>query len=87
MSLRYEQYQSLKSVKELLHQILYKTMPRSEMKKKIIQALRHYPPLTEAGEPIFSQDEFTADEFFESIIKPWTGKVKTVKLKKQKKNE
>lgn len=59
MSLRNEQYQSLKSVKELLHQILEKAMPRSEMKKRIIQALRHYPPLTDKGEPIFSQDEIT----------------------------
>jgi hypothetical protein len=59
MSLRYEQYSSLKQTKDFLRELLQKNMPRSEMKKKIIRALRHYPPLDEKGKPMFSQDEFT----------------------------
>jgi hypothetical protein len=61
MSLRYEQYSSLKQTKDFLRELLQKNMPRSEMKKKIIQALRHYPPLDEKGKSMFSQDEFTND--------------------------
>lgn len=59
MSLRYEQYWSLKKTKEFLSELLLKAKPRSEIKKRIRECLRHYPPLDERGKPYFSKDELT----------------------------
>lgn len=59
MSLRFEQENSFLMTKKLLYELLQKNMPRKEMKKRILSCLRHYPPLTEKGKPIFSQDKFS----------------------------
>ena len=61
MSLRWEQYQSLTATREFLLDLLRKSMPRSEMKKKILSCLRHYPPLMKSGKPMFSKDDLTKD--------------------------
>lgn len=64
MSLRYEQYHSLKMTKQLLVDLLFTdTRPKriSELKRRVGCCLRHYPMLEESGKPIFSQDEFTKD--------------------------
>ena len=62
MSIRAEQYHSLKYVRELLMDCLDpKKRPKSQeaMKQRIFQALRHFPPLEENGKPIFSKDSST----------------------------
>lgn len=61
MSLRYEQYDSLKQTRELLRELLHKSMPRKETKEKIRQCLRHYPPLTDTGRPVFSKDNLSGE--------------------------
>lgn len=61
MSLRYEQYYSLLFTKEFLRDLMLKHMPRKEMKERIRRCLRHYPPLTKVGKPMFSQDELSSN--------------------------
>lgn len=64
MSLRYEQYRSLKRTKELLYDFLDpKKRPKTvkEMKERASRCLRHFPALDEKGKPLFSQDDFTED--------------------------
>ena len=64
MSLRYEQYHSLKMTKQLLVDLLFPdTRPKriSELKRRVGCCLLHYPLLEESGKPIFSKDEFTKD--------------------------
>ena len=59
MSLRHEQHQSLIYTRELLFDLLHpSTRPKTvgEMKKRARRCLRHFPPLRESGEPMFSQD-------------------------------
>jgi hypothetical protein len=61
MSLAYEQYRSLATTRDLLYDLLSpKQRPKTikELKRRVHQALRHYPPLRENGEPMFSQDNF-----------------------------
>jgi hypothetical protein len=65
MSLRYEQYLALLKAKSLLLDLLYpSTTPKTkkELKNKIYRALKHFPALTENGQPIFSKDPFTKDD-------------------------
>jgi hypothetical protein len=61
MSLRHEQYRSLKHTREFLFSLLdpsvTKRVPRA-IRKKASACLRHYPTLRENGEPMFSQDTF-----------------------------
>ena len=64
MSLRYEQYRSLKMTREFLRSLLTvdgypKT--KKEMRGWAYRCLRHYPFLDEQGQPFWSQDEFTED--------------------------
>ena len=64
MSLRYEQYNSLKQTKEFLRALIYlKTRPRmiQELREQAHRCLRHFPPLYESGRPLWSLDDFTAD--------------------------
>ena len=64
MSLRYEQYNSLKRTREFLRSLLSpETRPKTvkELREKVHRCLRHFPPLHESGQPRWSQDEFTAD--------------------------
>lgn len=62
MSLKYEQYNSLKETRNFLRDLLDpKLAPktRKEMKIRVSRCLRHYPFLEENGKPIFSNDNFT----------------------------
>ena len=64
MSLRYEQYNSLKRTREFLRSLLStETRPKTvkELREKAYRCLKHFPPLHESGQPHWSQDEFTAD--------------------------
>jgi len=64
MSLRYEQYWSLKKTQQFLRDLLDKsTRPKTvtELKRRALSCLRHYPHLHNNGEPIFSRDGFTVD--------------------------
>jgi hypothetical protein len=65
MSLRYEQYSALLKSKELLLDIMNPlTTPQSkeELTNRAYRAMRHFPALTENGQPIFSTDPFTKDD-------------------------
>ena len=58
MSLKHEQYNSLKYTQEFLYDLLDpKKQPKSqkEMKDRVRRCLRHYPMLDENGRPHFSQ--------------------------------
>jgi hypothetical protein len=75
MSLRYEQYHSLKKTQQFLRDLLDKTTrPKTvaELKKRALSCLRHYPFLHENGEPILSRDEFTIDRlsYCHTIFEP-----------------
>jgi hypothetical protein len=62
MSLRYEQENALLLTRELLLDLLNTTTrPKTvkELKERARRCLRHYPPLTQDGEPMFSNDEFS----------------------------
>ena len=64
MSLRYEQYASLRKTYKLLMDLLHpSTRPKtvSELRERASRCLRHFPPLAESGRPMFSQDPFTED--------------------------
>jgi hypothetical protein len=64
MSLRYEQYNSLLLTKRFLGSLLtVKAYPktRKEMREEVFRCLRHFPPLHDSGQPIWSQDYFTKD--------------------------
>jgi hypothetical protein len=61
MSLKFEQYESLKRTRELLFDLLDpKKRPKSvkETRNRVFSCLRHFPPLREDGEPVFSNDDF-----------------------------
>ena len=64
MSLRYEQYDSLRKTKEFLRELLAskKRWTKKELREKAYSCLRHYPCLHDTGQPIFSRDEFTEDK-------------------------
>jgi hypothetical protein len=75
MSLRYEQYHSLKKTQQFLRELLDKTTrPKTvrDLKKRALSCLRHYPFLHENGEPMFSRDDFTTDKssFCHTIFDP-----------------
>jgi len=58
MSLKHEQYNSLLRTRELLYDLLDpKKRPKTqkEMKDRVKRCLRHYPMLSQEGEPHFSQ--------------------------------
>jgi len=65
MSLRYEQYRSLLLAKALLLEIINKPHAHwtaHTLKRRAAQAMRHFPCLTEKGEPDWSRDTMTVDE-------------------------
>lgn len=67
MSLRYEQYQSLRRTRKLLCTLIrarQKDLRIGELRKEASACLRHFPYLTEQGQPIWSKDEFTEDAVF-----------------------
>ncbi len=60
MSIRREQYRALLYTRKLLTDSLTKnTRPKSvkELKQRASQCLRHFPPLRDNGEPLFSDDK------------------------------
>jgi hypothetical protein len=68
MSLRYEQYWSLRRTREFLRDLLHpSTRPKTvkELRTRASSCLRHYPFLEESGKPMFSQDEFKSPEGYE----------------------
>jgi hypothetical protein len=65
MSLRYEQYHSLKKTQAFMRDLIFtETRPKkaSELKERAHRCLRHFPLLDEHGKPIFSRDDFGPDE-------------------------
>lgn len=61
MSLKYEQYHSLKKTQNFLRDLLSTdTRPKTvkELKDRAYSCLRHFPHLKENGEPMFSRDNF-----------------------------
>lgn len=67
MSLKYEQYNSLKKTKNFLQSIALDTEKtrskkaqeiKTKLKKEAFSCLRHFPFLTGLGQPIFSNDDF-----------------------------
>ena len=68
MSLRYEQYWSLRRTRQFLADLLHpSTRPKTvkELRGRASACLRHFPVLEESGKPIFSQDEFASPEGYE----------------------
>ena len=60
MSIRIEQYRALKMTKEFLFEMLdSKKTPRvpGDVRRRASRCLRHYPPLFQNGEPMFSKDD------------------------------
>ena len=66
MSLKYQQYRSLKWTRALLFRLMSTDRPKSvkELKKEVSICLKHFPALMETGEPIFSDDNILASEEF-----------------------
>ncbi len=64
MSLRYEQYWSLRRTREFLRELMVHKgrITKKELRDKAYRCLRHFPALTEKGQPMWSKDEFTEDE-------------------------
>ena len=65
MSLREEQYRSLKKTRNFLRDLLNPSQtPRvpSKVREQASRCLRHYPFLDEYGKPMFSRDDFGPDE-------------------------
>ena len=64
MSLRNEQYRSLKQSKEFLRLLLTKDRPKlvRDIKEQAYRCLRHFPGLDDNGKPMFSRDPFGPDE-------------------------
>lgn len=59
MSIKVEQFRSLKITKEFLRDLVDpKERPKNvkEMKERVFGCLRHFPPLDENGKPRFSAD-------------------------------
>jgi len=64
MSLRYEQYRSLKLTRMLLRDLLtIKDYPKTkaEMRDRVVVCLRHFPVLHNSGQPMWSMDDLTED--------------------------
>jgi hypothetical protein len=61
MSLRFEQRRALLKVRVLLYDLLNpQRRPKTvkELRQRVSSAVRHFPPLDERGEPLWSMDEF-----------------------------
>lgn len=65
MSLKFEQYNSLKTIRDFLYDLMTtETYPKTkgEMRERARRCLRHFPFLYKSGQPMWSKDEFTKDE-------------------------
>ena len=64
VSLRYEQYWSLKQTKNFLYYLLNSTakFTKKELRNRASMCLKHFPTLNEHGKPYFSLDGFTSEE-------------------------
>ena len=61
MSLKFEQRRALLKARDLLRDLLNpQKRPKTvkELRQRVSSAVRHFPPLDERGEPLWSQDEF-----------------------------
>ena len=61
VSLRYEQRAALLKARDLLRDLLDpQRRPKTvkELRQRVSSAVRHFPPLDERGEPLWSMDEF-----------------------------
>lgn len=68
MSLRYEQYTSLRRTRQFLADLLHpSTRPKTvkELRGRASACLRHFPFLEESGKPIWSHDNFKSPEGYE----------------------
>jgi len=62
LSLRYEQYWSLKKTREFLYSILKDDkFTKKELKNNASRCVKHFPILDKQGQPYWSKDEFTRD--------------------------
>jgi len=63
MSLRYEQYWSLKKTHTFLQELILMRgrVSLPELRRRALSCLRHFPRLHENGRPDWSKDEFTED--------------------------
>ena len=64
MSLRYEQYEALRRTREFLRKCLHwpGRVSKKELREQSYQCLRHFPPLYDNGEPMFSNDNINIDK-------------------------
>jgi hypothetical protein len=62
MSLRYEQFRALLRTREFLRLLMTPARPRAAkaIRQDAAACLRHFPPLTATGRPVFSEDDLTA---------------------------
>jgi hypothetical protein len=68
MSLRYEEFRSLRRTRQFLADLLHpSTRPKtvSELRARASACLRHFPLLEKSGKPMFSEDNFTSPEGYE----------------------
>lgn len=63
MSLRYEQYNSLKTTRKFLRDLIMweGRMNKRDVRERALLCLHHFPFLHDTGEPMFSKDKFTVD--------------------------
>lgn len=63
MTLRYQQYGSLKQTREFLGELLRHAgeMKTSEIRGKASECLKHFPCMDAQGQPFWSMDELTVD--------------------------
>lgn len=61
MSLRNEQYRSLKSTREFLHELIMCNDTPRNIAKTAYRCAYHFPALDDRGEPIWSLDDLTED--------------------------
>ena len=68
MSLRYEQYASLRRTRQFLADLLHpSTRPKTvkELRGRASACLRHFPFLEDSGKPMWSQDNCKSPEGYE----------------------
>lgn len=71
MSLRAEQYNALARTREFMRDLLTaEGRPKTikEMKERVWRCLKHFPPLTADGKPLFSRDPFGPDDLMEDAV-------------------
>ena len=65
MSLKFEQCWALARTRSLLYDLVTpECRPKTvkELRNRVFRCLRHFPPLTDTGEPMFSSDGFALQD-------------------------